>query len=164
MIVAELKKAGVDVSGFTDEVIADGQAFWKLAETFKSFKEKIEANKKALQEDVKKSENKDEKEVKNEDSTSEKMNSPQEKKQVNMRPALTEKARKTLQDKLDKIPAEKRDTLLPKMLKTAQNQLDTAKEKGNKLLVRKLEAILEIIQDEIDSGDDNSLIDSLIAQ
>ncbi len=82
-----------------------------------------------------------------------------------MRPALTEKARKIFQDKLDKIPSEKRETVLPKMLKVAQSQYETAQKKGsNKTLIRKLEAIVEMIQDEIDSADDASLFDSLTAE
>jgi hypothetical protein len=92
------------------------------------------------------------------------MNSTSEKKVTPVRPALTEKARKLLQAKLDKIPTEKRDTLLPKMLKSAQAQLEAAQKKGNKVNIRKLEAIVEIIQDEIESEDDESLIDSLFTE
>ena len=50
------------------------------------------------------------------------------------------------------------------MLKVAQAQLEVAKTKTNKLAIRKLEAIAQIIQDEIDSGDDASLIDSIFAE
>ncbi len=80
------------------------------------------------------------------------------------RSALTEKATKALQERLDKIPEEKRATLLPKMLKNAQAQLARAEEKGSKLLIRKIEAIVEIIKTEIGNEDDESLLDSIFTE
>lgn len=41
LFVESLSSLGADVSGFTDEVMADAQAFRKLAETFESYKEKM---------------------------------------------------------------------------------------------------------------------------
>ncbi len=52
-LVEMLIKVGVDVSGFTDEVIADPQAFWKLADTYKDYKTKIDALMRANKESMK---------------------------------------------------------------------------------------------------------------
>ncbi len=150
-IVAELSKAGIDTSAFTDEVIADGQAFWKLAETYRSKKESMmNSDKMKSGSGMKMTE---ESGVKKESSS-----------KVNTRPALTEKARKLFQDRLDRIAEDKRDTLLPRMLKNAESQLAKAEEKGSKVIIRKLEAMIEMIQDEIDSEDDDELIDLLMAE
>ncbi len=160
-IVAELAKLWVDTSVFTEEVINNPQEFWKLAESYRNIKQQSYSGKNMPNPQMKDKERSD-------DSSREKMsewiNSTSEKKVTPARPALTEKARKLLQEKLDKIPAEKRDTLLPKMLKSAQAQLEAAQKKGNKVNIRKLEAIVEIIQDEIESEDDEGLIDSLFTE
>jgi DNA-binding ferritin-like protein (Dps family) len=160
-IVEELKTLWADVSGFTDAVINDPQAFWKLAETFRTLKQQSNSGKNMPNPQMKDKERSDDT---SREKMNEWMNSTSEKKVTPVRPALTEKARKLLQAKLDKIPTEKRDTLLPKMLKSAQAQLEAAQKKGNKVNIRKLEAIVEIIQDEIESEDDESLIDSLFTE
>jgi hypothetical protein len=175
--VEYLREHGMDVSGFTDSVISDPTAFWKLVDTIKG-----NAMKQSKNSPMKKDDDMMNREqwsskmmwgsgMMNRDKMGEKENVSEEKMvkkespmKSTVRPALTEKARKLLQDKLDKIPSEKRDTILPKMLKTAQSQFETAKTKSNKTLIRKLEAIIEIIQDEIDSEDDSSLIDSLLTE
>lgn len=167
-VIAELVKAGIDTSGFTDEVIRNGDAFWKLMDYLKP---KIESLKKWKKPETKEwddsmKEREEEKWMKYGSGSEyrEQMTKKETPMKASDRPALSEKARKLLQDKLDKIPSEKRDILLPKMLKTAQVQLKTAQTKSNKILIRKLEAIIEIIQDEIDSSDDSSLIDSLLTE
>ncbi len=126
-IIEELAKLGADTSGFTDAIIADGQAFWKLAETFKYLKEQSNSGKTQKNPPQMNDENKMMGSGMTNDENMEKSKDVPSKTPV--RPALTEKVRKALQDKLDKIPTEKRDTVLPKMLKTAQAQYDTAKSK-----------------------------------
>ncbi len=168
LFVENLSSLGADVSGFTDEIVADSKAFWKLAENFKSYKEQMDALMKAsmsgstMKEGDKKNDMKSsEWEMSSEWGTGEETKS---KKTTSTRPALTEKARKLFQDKLDKIAEDKRVTMLPRMLKNAESQLAKAEEKGNKATIRKLEAMIEMIEDEIASEDDDELMDSLLEE
>ncbi len=169
LFVENLSSLGADVSGFTDEVMADASAFRKLAETFESYKEQMSALMKTkmgsgnmMKEGDRWNEMKSgEGEVKEEWSSSDEV---KVKKQAVVRPALTEKARKAFQAKLDKIAEDKRDTVLPKMLAKAEAQLAQAEEKGNKANIRKLEAMIEMIEDEMGSEDDDELMDSLLEE
>lgn len=81
-----------------------------------------------------------------------------------IRSALSEKSKKLFLDRLDKIPEEKKAAELTRIKKQIEKQLAGAKglSNGNNLIARKLEAMLQIVQDEIDSPNDASLVDSVM--
>lgn len=172
--VEKYRQKGMDVSGFTDAVMNDSGKFWELVKKLQTAYEQIEKEKYMKEKDEKRAleekkylEAKESKKIAETTKTTTDTAETKEKKMTTKaqdRPALSEKARKALQDRLDKIPEEKRATLLPRMLKNAEAQLAKAEEKGSKLLIRKLEAIVEIIKEEMESDDDDSLLDSIFEE
>ena len=81
----------------------------------------------------------------------------------NNQSGLSVKARELFQARLDKIPSEKKEAMLTKFTEILKKQIETAQTKSNKKLIEKLKIMLTMVEDEVASLEDTSLIDGLLA-
>ena len=163
-IIEELKAHGIDTSGFTTNVISNSEAFWKLVQSLKSTYEKDHQEKTPIKNyewthknnESKYPIKKDEKGVKNDTPREQSVNK-------NNHWVLSTKARNLFQARLDNIPAEKKESMLTKLEEVLKKQIETARSKSNKRLTEKLEIMLTMVEEEISSLEDTSLVDGLLA-
>ncbi len=150
-IIAELKAHGIDTSGFTSEIIWDGEAFWKLVQSLKWSYEKNQWIKRETKDTVK------------QESKDTKKDAVRETSPIKSTQGLSPKAREMFQTRLDSIPAEKKVAMLTRLEELLQKQIEVAKTKWTKRLIAKLQEMLDIVHEEQGSADDISLVNTLLS-
>lgn len=179
--VEKYRSKGVDVSGFTDEVMNDSGKFWELIKKLQgayeekqketSAKEKeaymkekeakrVAEESKRTAEQEKKSQATVEKKTSSDDAKKSQTEATQKAK--NTSNALVERAKKLFIERLDKIPEAEQAEAFAKLEKNIMRQLEVAKKRNTKILILKLEAFLQVLQERMDGDvDDESLVNSL---
>jgi hypothetical protein len=165
----KMKTSGIDVSGFTEEIIADSGKFWKMVDTlqraYSSTKEQkpVVETKPIMYEKPYVETTKPMMNDKPAQGTMNPEKKPDDsgKNNSNSRPPLTEKARKLFIERLDKIPADKLEVTLTRLKDTINRQIETATKNSNTLIVAKLKALLQIVEEKMTTGSDEALINSL---
>lgn len=160
--VAKLKSNWYDVSAFNESIIWDSGKFWELVKITESVKKvstevKKEVEKKieSWKEDIKSKieEKKIEFKTKIEEKKPEvvsKMNQPQ-----------IEKLKLLMKERISKLPTTTREATLIRLESNLEKNIESAKSKNAKLLVLRYEALLSVVQDEMTSMDDETLINSI---
>lgn len=153
--IEKLKNYGMDVSGFTEEVISDSGKFWDMVKSVESGKKMIKTKKETVEK--KQKEVKEEVEVKK----------VEVKKIVVMRKVSTKQEARLkvlMQNRLDKIPEDKREVTLDRLETLIIKRIELAQKKNSMLLVARYEILLWVIQQEMVEVDDESLIADLFAE
>ncbi len=139
-MVEEMKAKGIDTSRFTDEVMANKEAFTKLVRSLQWTESTKMPPKKEPPQTLPP--------VKDTTTPIKETNG-----------SLSEKTRSLFQARLDKIPEEMKISVLTRLESVIMKQIDLATSKSNTKLVTKLQEMLQIVQDK---RDDTLLDDSMM--
>jgi len=160
--VAKLKNYGYDVSGFSEAVIWDSGRFWDMVRMVESGKKPAIETKK---EEVKKEE------VKKVETKKEEVKKVEEKKEEVKKPvvralstAQQNNLARLMRARIARIPEASRAPILERLETALTQSIARAEERGNGLLVARYSVLLRVVQEEMQSVDDESLIESLFAQ
>ena len=82
--------------------------------------------------------------------------------QVKLSQSYTDRLKKTMMSRIDKFPAESRDTLLARYEEAILKAIDSPRAQRSAILRARYEILLSVVQEEMDNIDDESLIDSLL--
>lgn len=148
--VEKLKKYGADTSEFTEDVIADSGKFWAF---YKKWEWVFKNPPKYEEKNIEKysSEKYGEKNAEPKSETPKKDNTT----------IVQDRIIKIFIARLDAIPKEKLQDTLTRLEKNITRQLERAKSKSLKTLTIRLEKILEIVKERMDTQDDDALLDEL---
>lgn len=155
MYVEKLRSKGYDVSGFTEAVILDSGKFWNMYKMVESGAKPVTEPKKEMPVYV---------EQKKEEKKTEMTAKVEEKKAqavAKISQAQAEKLKSAMKARIAKLPADTRDATLVKLESTLMKSLESARARNAKLLVARYEVLLGVVQEEMNSVDDEALVDSL---
>lgn len=165
LYVEKLKNYGLDVSGFTEEVISDSGKFWDMVKSVEAGKKMVEAKKEEVKKTIetKKEEVKDKVETKKEEV---KKNVEEKKAAVVLKVSAKQEARlkELMQNRIDKIATDKREATLTRLETIIMKRIELAKAKNATLLTARYEILLSVIQQELAEVDDESLIADLFTE
>ncbi len=150
--VDKLSKYGADTSEFTESTIADSGKFWEL---YKKWEWVLKTN-------IPATEKKEVyvKEVRKEESVS-----YQETKNTSQiqKTQTQDRAIKIFILRLDRVPTEKLPATLEKLQKNIKNQMEVVSKKWSKLMLIRLDMMLKIVEERMESDSDEAMIESLFA-
>jgi hypothetical protein len=151
----KLIKYGADASDFSENTIADSGKFWEM---YKKWEWVLKSNTSLPEK----------KEV-NDTPTKKEIEAPkyvqQEQKslQQGQKPQVQDRAIKLFTTRLDKVPSDKLASTLIALQKNIKKQMEIASKKGSKLTISRLEQMLRIVEERMESDSDEAMIESLFA-
>ncbi len=151
--VAKLQSKGYDVSGFTEAVILDSGKFWEMVKA-------IEYGTKPVTTEVKKEEYKKAVEAKKEEVKA-KVEEKKTEVKTKVSQSQNERLKALMKARIAKIPAESRDATLTRLESTLIKAIESARARNAKILAARYEALLSVVQEEMNAIDDETLINSL---
>lgn len=164
--LVKLASKGIDTSVFTDEILSDSVKFWAKVKLLEQENQQRYTEKKKEQEMQKNTQNNEEykKAVEERKKAEEKKYSTEEKKNVTL-PTSFERVKKLFIERIEKIPADKKEASLQRLQKNIEKQLESARKNSNTMLTMKLEVLLQIVKTKINTEvDDETLVNSLFTE
>lgn len=153
--VAKLQKNGYDVSGFTETVIWDSWKFWEMVKSIENAKKYVQEVKKEEYKAV---------EMKKEESVKTEYKKVEEKKSegiTKLQWSSSDRLKSAMKARIAKIPAESRDVVLIRLHDILVKNIANAQAKNAKLLAARYEIMLAVVREEMETVDDETLINSL---
>lgn len=155
MYAEKLIKYGADASDFTENIIADSWKFWEMYKKWEwvlkssnPVPEKKEVNDTPVKKEVE---------------TPKYVQQEQKYPQQVQKPQTQDRAIKLFVTRLDKVPSDKLPNTLIVLQKNIKKQLEIASKRGSKFTVSRLEQMLKIVEERMESDSDEALIEGLFA-
>ena len=151
----KLIKYGADASDFTENTLADSGKFWEM---YKKWEWVLKSNT-----PVPEKKEVNDTPVKKEIEAPKYVQKEQKSPQQAQKPQAQDRAIKLFVTRLDKVPSDKLENTLIVLQKNIKKQIEIASIKGSKLIVSRLEQMLRIVEERMESDSDEALIEGLFA-